>query len=82
MLQRSQSMQRYAGHLTDELDDLSARAKILRTEALRLETEKAAILQHLSHIIEGADSVHLSGACSLLAEILHYSIHISPSSLF
>lgn len=63
MLQRTPSMQRYAGHLTDELDDLSARAKILRTEALRLETEKSSILKHLLNVVEGADTVHLSGAC-------------------
>ena len=35
-------MERYSDYLFNQLDDLTSRARILRSEALRLEAEKAA----------------------------------------
>lgn len=55
MLQRTPSLERYSDYLFSQLDDLTSRARVLRSEALRVETEKAAIIRlahKLSHSSE------------------------------
>lgn len=40
VVKRTPTMERYSDYLFSQLDDLTSRARILRSEALRLETEK------------------------------------------